>query len=84
MQAAIQLTLDGIGYGLLPEPEVRHLLACGRLQRICPQWQLPHYSVYAVTPSVSLLRLKRAPRLIVCVLGLSKFSTNPELFVGEP
>lgn len=84
MQAAIQLTLDGIGYGLLPEPEVRHLLACGRLQRICPQWQLPHYSVYAVTPHRDTVAAKTRAAIDSLRAWFEQVSTNPELFVGAP
>ncbi len=50
MQTLIQLTKDGIGYAVLPEPEVRHCLREGTLKRILPDWQLPDYSVYAVAP----------------------------------
>ncbi len=50
MQTMIQLTKDGIGYAVLPEPEIRHCLEDGSLVQILPEWELPNYNVYAVTP----------------------------------
>lgn len=50
MQALIQLTCDGIGYAVLPEPEVRHYVRDETLIPLLPDWKLPDYSVYAVTP----------------------------------
>ncbi|AXR05093.1 LysR family transcriptional regulator [Salinimonas sediminis] len=50
MQGLIQLTVDGLGYGILPEPEVRHFIAQGKLIQILPEWALPQYSVFAVFP----------------------------------
>lgn len=50
MQGLIQLTCDGLGYAVLPEPEVRQQIASGKLIHLMPQWALPSYSVYAVFP----------------------------------
>ncbi|GEA09971.1 LysR family transcriptional regulator [Alteromonas sp. KUL49] len=50
MQTMIQLTQDGLGYAVLPEPEVRHLLANKQMCHLFPSWSLPDYTVYAVTP----------------------------------
>ena len=52
LNGMIQLTLDNVGYALLPEPEVRHHLQAGRLCQLSPAcgWQAPMFSVYAVTP----------------------------------
>ncbi|QJR80696.1 LysR family transcriptional regulator [Alteromonas pelagimontana] len=58
MQALIQLTRDGVGYGVLPEPEVRHYLKNGELVQIFPQHKLPEYSVYAVTPKHESMPVK--------------------------
>ena len=58
MQSIIQLVCDGVGYAILPEPEVRHLLHCGELKALCPDWQLPHYNVFAVTPARDILAAK--------------------------
>ncbi len=51
MQVAIQLVQDGVGYGLLPEPEVREALRSGRLIQLLPQWRAPSFSVHALAPS---------------------------------
>ncbi|MEO2267613.1 LysR family transcriptional regulator [Pseudoalteromonas sp. YIC-656] len=82
MQAVIQLTLDGIGYGMLPEPEVRHLIANGKLKRLCPQWHLPHYSVYAVTPHRDTVAAKTRAAIDSLRNWFEQVSNNPELFVG--
>lgn len=58
MQAVIQLTLDGFGYGLLPEPEVREHLKRGRLINLLPEWQMGSYDVYAVTPQRNSIAAK--------------------------
>jgi len=50
MLALRQFTLDGLGVSLQPEPEVREALEEGRLLRLLPQWRLPTYGIYAVTP----------------------------------
>jgi len=50
MQGLIQLTCDGLGYAVLPEPEVRADIASGKLIHLVPEWRLPSYSVYAVSP----------------------------------
>ncbi|MBS3797540.1 LysR family transcriptional regulator [Pseudoalteromonas sp. BDTF-M6] len=83
MQTVIQLTLDGIGYGMLPEPEVRHLLAAGRLKRLCPQWHLPHYSVYAVTPHRDAVAAKTRAAIDSLRSWFEQVSANPDLCVGE-
>ncbi|WP_338519189.1 LysR family transcriptional regulator [Alteromonas gracilis] len=50
MQTLIQLTRDGVGFAVLPEPEVRHLLSTGEMKTLLDDWSLPDYTVYAVTP----------------------------------
>lgn len=50
MQTVVQLTLDGVGYALLPEPEVKHYIESGRLLRLLPDWEGSPYSVHAVLP----------------------------------
>lgn len=50
MQTVVQLTLDGVGYALLPEPEIKHHIESGHLQRLLPDWEGSPYSVYAVLP----------------------------------
>ncbi|WP_105213906.1 LysR family transcriptional regulator [Pseudoalteromonas sp. T1lg22] len=82
MQTVIQLTLDGIGYGMLPEPEVRHLLAAGKLKRLCPQWHLPHYSVYAVTPHRDAVAAKTRAAIDSLRTWFEQVSNDPDLFVG--
>ncbi|MDX3774555.1 LysR family transcriptional regulator [Chromatiaceae bacterium AAb-1] len=51
MQALIQFTQDGLGFAALPEPEIRQALKQGSLIRLVPDWSLPKFSVYAVTPT---------------------------------
>ena len=58
MQTLIQLTQDGLGYAVLPEPEVRHLLNDGSLKQLFSDWSLPDYTVYAVTPKRDLIPAK--------------------------
>ena len=50
MQTVVQLTLDGVGYALLPEPEIKHYIESGRLLRLLPEWEGSPYSVHAVLP----------------------------------
>jgi len=49
MQTLIQLTKDGLGYAVLPEPEIRHFLKDGSLVHLMPDYTLPDYNVYAIT-----------------------------------
>ncbi|MEG3765385.1 LysR family transcriptional regulator [Alteromonas sp. 14N.309.X.WAT.G.H12] len=58
MPALIRLTRDGLGYGLLPEPEVRELVKSGELVRLLADWNVPKYSVYAVTPKHEAMPVK--------------------------
>ncbi|MBU2978173.1 LysR family transcriptional regulator [Alteromonas sp. C1M14] len=58
MQALIRLTRDGLGYAVLPEPEVRDLLKSGELVNIFAEWNVPTYSVYAVTPKHEAMPVK--------------------------
>ncbi len=51
MQVVIQFVRDGLGYALLPEPEIQEELHRGRLTALLPKWECPRYSVYAVAPS---------------------------------
>jgi len=50
MIALRQFTLDGLGVSCQPEPEVREALEEGRLVRLLPEWSLPPFGIYAVTP----------------------------------
>ena len=50
VQALIRLTLDGLGYAILPEPEVREYINTGKLVNIMPDWQIVSYNVYAISP----------------------------------
>ncbi len=58
MQTMIQLTQDGLGYAVLPEPEVRHLLENKKMCHLFPSWSLPDYTVYAVTPKSDMVPAK--------------------------
>lgn len=49
MQAMTRLTVDGLGYALLPVPETDQLVAAGQLQRLLPDMKLPTLSIYALT-----------------------------------
>lgn len=50
VQALIRLTLDGLGYAVLPEPEVREYIKSGKLVNIMPEWKKAVYNVYAIGP----------------------------------
>ncbi len=50
MQTTVQLTCDGVGFGLLPEPEIKQRIESGDLVRLLPDWAGVEYSVYAVLP----------------------------------
>ncbi|GGW77983.1 LysR family transcriptional regulator [Alteromonas halophila] len=50
MQTLIQLTRDGVGYAVLPEPEIRHVIESGEMVQLLEDWQLPDYTVFAITP----------------------------------
>ncbi|MBU3020554.1 LysR family transcriptional regulator [Aestuariibacter sp. A3R04] len=58
MQALIQLTRDGLGFAVLPEPEIRQQLARGELVHILPHWRVPDYQVYAVSPKHDAVPVK--------------------------
>ncbi|MFD3283366.1 LysR family transcriptional regulator [Alteromonas macleodii] len=58
MQTLIKLTQDSVGYAVLPEPEVRHLLKSGEMKQLFTDWELPDYTVYAVTPKRELMPAK--------------------------
>ncbi len=64
MQAVIQLTLDGFGYALLPEPEVRHHLRSGKLVQLLPDWHMGSYDVYAVTPQRDSIAAKTQAAIV--------------------
>lgn len=81
MQSIIQLVCDGVGYAILPEPEVRSLLHSGELKPLCTDWQLPHYSVFAVTPARDILAAKTKAAIALlkasfAALSLVKASKN--------
>ncbi|BCV51528.1 MULTISPECIES: LysR family transcriptional regulator [Shewanella] len=67
MQSLIRFTLDGLGYAALPEPEVRQFLQQGTLLPLLPDWQLPQYSVYALTAG----REAQAPKIREAIATLS-------------
>lgn len=69
MQTLIQLTKDGVGYAVLPEPEIRHLLKSGEMKQLFCDWQLPDYTVYAVTPKRDLVP-KKISAAITCLQEL--------------
>ena len=49
--AALRVLCEaGLGLALILEGEAAAALACGRLQRVLPEWTLPAVSIYAVTP----------------------------------
>lgn len=50
MQTVVQLTLDGVGFALLPKPEVKHHIESGSLVQLLPDWKGSPYSVHAVLP----------------------------------
>ena len=58
MQTLIKLTQDNLGYAVLPEPEVRHLLKSGEMKQLFTEWEFPDYTVYAVTPKQDLMPAK--------------------------
>lgn len=49
MQTLTQLTLDGLGVAILPEPEVRSAVAAGRLVRVMPDIEIAKLNIFAVT-----------------------------------
>lgn len=49
--AAVRVLCEaGLGLALILDGEAAAALACGRLQRVLPEWTLPAVSIYAVTP----------------------------------
>jgi DNA-binding transcriptional LysR family regulator len=48
--AMMPALLAGTGLGILPEFFLREALATHRLERVLPDWSLPHGAVYWVTP----------------------------------
>ena len=48
--AVRQFTLAGMGISLQPEQEIREELALGSLRVLLPDWQLPPFGIYLVTP----------------------------------
>lgn len=50
MPAVREFALAGLGVAVQPEPEIRELLASGRLVRVLPDWSAASLPVYAVTP----------------------------------
>ncbi|MDL3987638.1 LysR family transcriptional regulator [Shewanella xiamenensis] len=69
MQTLIQLTLDGLGYAVLPEPEVHQYLASGQLVTLLPDWSLRTYSVYSVTSA----RDKQPAKVKEAITALSHY-----------
>lgn len=48
--AVRHFTLAGMGISLQPEQEIRGELAAGSLRALLPDWQLPPFGIYLVTP----------------------------------
>lgn len=48
--AVRQFTLAGMGISLQPEQEIREELAAGSLRVLLPDWRLPPFGIYLVTP----------------------------------
>lgn len=69
MQTLIQLTLDGLGFAVLPEPEVHQYLASGQLVTLLPEWSLRTYSVYSVTSA----RDKQPAKVKEALAALSQY-----------
>ncbi|ABK50148.1 transcriptional regulator, LysR family [Shewanella sp. ANA-3] len=69
MQTLIQLTLDGLGFAVLPEPEVHQYLASGQLVTLLPEWSLRTYSVYSVTSA----RDKQPAKVKEAIAALSQY-----------
>ncbi|MFY8328374.1 LysR family transcriptional regulator [Pseudoalteromonas sp. ZZD1] len=74
MHSIIQLVCDGVGYAILPKPEVKSLLDNGELIEVCPQWQLPKYSVFAITPQRDILAAKTTIAIEILKLHFDKIS----------
>ncbi|MEL7388018.1 MULTISPECIES: LysR family transcriptional regulator [Pseudoalteromonas] len=79
MQSLIKLVCDGVGYGVLPEPEVRHLLKSKELVEIAPEWAMPNYTVYAVTPARDSLAAKTKTAIDTLRLCFNHVSKQVEL-----
>lgn len=58
MQSVIQLVCDGLGYAMLPEPEVRERIKNKELKQLYKDWQRSNYTVYAVTPKRDFIAAK--------------------------
>ncbi|MFB2650183.1 LysR family transcriptional regulator [Shewanella mangrovisoli] len=69
MQTLIQLTLDGLGFAVLPEPEVHQYLASRQLVMLLPEWSLRTYSVYSVTSA----RDKQPAKVKEAIAALSQY-----------
>src|SRR5258705_3833682 len=48
--AMMPALIAGTGLGILPEFFIREELACNRLERLLPDWAIPLWAVYWVTP----------------------------------
>ncbi|WP_333908317.1 LysR substrate-binding domain-containing protein [Pseudomonas aestuarii] len=48
--AVRHFTLAGMGISLQPEQEIREELALGSLCQLLPDWRLPLFGIYLVTP----------------------------------
>lgn len=75
MQTLIQLTLDGLGFAALPEPEVREYLEQGQLVTLLPEWSLNTYSVYCVTSA----RDKQPAKVKEALNALSQYFNQADL-----
>ncbi|QYK00907.1 LysR family transcriptional regulator [Shewanella psychrotolerans] len=69
MQTLIQLTLDGLGFAAVPEPEVYRYLEQGKLVTILPEWSLDNFSVYCVNSA----RDKQPAKVREAINALSEY-----------
>jgi DNA-binding transcriptional LysR family regulator len=74
MQTLIQLTLDGLGFAALPEPEVHRFIEQGQLVTLLPEWSLDNYSVY----SVNSARDKQPAKVREAINALSDYFSQTD------
>lgn len=58
MQSLIQMVKDNVGFGLVPRIEIERELAEGSLVELFSDWQVPDYTVHAVTPQRDFIPAK--------------------------
>ncbi|MFT8897913.1 MAG: LysR family transcriptional regulator [Acetobacter sp.] len=57
-EAALHAVQAGVGVGLLPEFQVRHLIESGELAEVIPDWKVPPMPLYAVHTGPRTLPLR--------------------------